>query len=319
MGGRDLTCSDDGDKYRPIKEEGDAGGKSSPKVWKTRPVSEYRYNWKYKGKEWGANYTKDDSTQLWMIPESDPFKVPAVTEEDFEGGPRLRTTYVKVERKWSNFYSSDDYVMFEATNLMIAPTSEEACKDNDGFVCKVGGVKTCFKRGNLCDLHPQCDPVDDSKIAEDELDCDNEYRKKRLIPRQATYRCQSPYHNEDSMRKNISTGVVWIRAALNDGNPECWKEEDEIERSTEWVSYYFPAIALAVLVIVTPFVAKILQFCFRNDFSAPEGVNTTLKTFVNGSPTEVEKVIGERKISSSLAQLQKLDLPRERRRRINRK
>merc|ERR1712061_329587 len=238
--GRDLTCSDDGDKYRPIKEEGDAGGESSPKVWKTRPVSEYRYNWKYKGKEWGANYTKDESTQLWMIPESDPFKVPAVTEEDFEGGPKLRTSYVKVERKWSNFYSSDDYVKDETTNLMIAPTSEEACKDNDGFVCKVGGVKTCFKRENLCNLHPQCDPVDESNTAEDELGCDNEYRKKRLITRQATYRCQSPYHNEDSLRKKTSRGVVWIRAVLNDGNPECWKEEDEIERSTDWVSYYFP-------------------------------------------------------------------------------
>ena len=82
---------------------------------------------------------------------------------------------------------------------------------------------------------------------------------------------------------------------------------------------FFPAIALAVLVIATPFVAQILQCCFRNDFSAPEGVNATLKTFVNGSPTEVEIVIGERNISSSLAQLQKLDLARERRRRINRK
>ena len=123
----------------------------------------------------------------------------------------------------------------------------------------MGGVKTCFKRENLCNLHPQvwsktpeiltfllpqCDPVDESNTAEDELDCDNEYRKKRLIPRQATYRCQSPYYNEDSMRKNKSTGVVWIRAALNDGNPECWKEEDEIERSTDWVSYYFPGLEL---------------------------------------------------------------------------
>jgi hypothetical protein len=119
----------------------------------------------------------------------------------------------------------------------------------------VGGVRTCFKRENLCNLHPQvctpspeiltfllpqCDPVDESNTAEDELNCDVEYMKKRLIPRQATYRCQSLYHNEDSMRRGTSRGVVWIRAALNDGNPECWKDEDEIERSTDWVSYYFP-------------------------------------------------------------------------------
>ena len=49
------------------------------------------------------------------------------------------------------------------------------------------------------------------------------------------------------MRKNLSTGVVWIRAALNDGNPECWKEEDEIERSTDWVSYYFPGLELGIM------------------------------------------------------------------------
>ena len=60
-----------------------------------------------------------------MIPESDPFKVPSVTEEDFEKGP------------YHDFYSSDDYVKDETTNLMMAPTTEEACKDNDGFVCKV--------------------------------------------------------------------------------------------------------------------------------------------------------------------------------------
>merc|ERR1712226_525970 len=58
--------------------------------------------------------------------------------------------------------------------------------------------------------------------------------KKGLIPRLATYRCQSPYYNEDSMRNGKSRGVVWIRAALNDGIPECWKDEDEIERSTDF-------------------------------------------------------------------------------------
>ena len=37
----------------------------------------------------------------------------------------------------ANFYSSDDYVKDETTNLMMAPTTEETCKANDGFVCKV--------------------------------------------------------------------------------------------------------------------------------------------------------------------------------------
>ena len=74
-----------------------------------------------------------------MIPESDPFKVPSVTEEDFEKGPELETSKDKKERKeeWSDFYSSDDYVKDKTTNRMVAAPTEEACKDNDGFVCKV--------------------------------------------------------------------------------------------------------------------------------------------------------------------------------------
>ena len=45
----------------------------------------------------------------------------------------------------------------------------------------------------------------------------------------------------------------------------------------------------------------------------------TLKTLIEGSPAEVRRLIAEQKISSSLAQLQKLDLPRQTRRKINRK
>ena len=100
---------------------------------------------------------------------------------------------------------------------------------------QVGGEETCFKKSQQCNLYAECDPAEGSDTAEDELDCDDEYRKKRLIPKQATFRCQSPIHNEDSVRNNKSLGVVWIRAALNDGNPECWKGEDEIERSMAWV------------------------------------------------------------------------------------
>ena len=102
--------------------------------------------------------------------------------------------------------------------------------------------ETCFKDIAKCDFHAQCDPAEGSDTAEDELNCDEEYRKKRLIPKQATYRCQSPIHNEESVRNNKSLGVVWIRAALNDGNPECWKGEDEVERSTDWVKYYIPGL-----------------------------------------------------------------------------
>ena len=105
---------------------------------------------------------------------------------------------------------------------------------------QVGGEETCFKKSQQCNLHAECDPAEGFDTAEDELDCDEEYREKGLIPKQATFRCQSPIHNEESVRNNQSLGGVWIRAALNDGNPECWKGEDEIERSMArvlWESY----------------------------------------------------------------------------------
>ena len=86
--------------------------------------------------------------------------------------------------------------------------------------------------------------------------------------------------------------------------------------------FHFPAIFLTVLSIATICASSILLICFRKgkDFSCRfPGGNSTLKTLVSGSPTEVKEVIGDRRISSCLAQLQKLDLPREERRRINRK
>ena len=80
-----------------------------------------------------------------MIPESDPFKVPPVTEEDLEKGPRAGDRkregdgFERRQRNedWAKFYSSDNYVKDETTNLMMAPTTEETCKANNGFVCKV--------------------------------------------------------------------------------------------------------------------------------------------------------------------------------------
>ena len=43
----------------------------------------------------------------------------------------------KVLEAQANFYSSDDYVKDETTNLMMAAPTEETCNANDGFVCKV--------------------------------------------------------------------------------------------------------------------------------------------------------------------------------------
>ena len=91
-------------------------------------------------------------------------------------------------------------------------------------------------------MHPHCDPVDGSTdlTAEDEVGCEGEYRRKKIIPRDATFPCQSPHHNEDSVKANLSRGVVWTRAILNDDKTECWNNKDEADRSSGWISYYIP-------------------------------------------------------------------------------
>ena len=107
---------------------------------------------------------------------------------------------------------------------------------------KVDGVQTCFKNINRCNLHPQCDPVKGSgedKTAEDELDCNEEYRRKKLFTRHATFRCQSPHHNEASVKANLSTRVVWIKAVPQDGIPECWKGQDE-DPTPPYLAYGLP-------------------------------------------------------------------------------
>ena len=51
-------------------DSGEADGSQhsqQEQVWKTWPVKEEDYNWKYKGKEEGAKYVKDSTTGLWMV------------------------------------------------------------------------------------------------------------------------------------------------------------------------------------------------------------------------------------------------------------
>ena len=104
-------------------------------------------------------------------------------------------------------------------------------KHNHKKIVQVAGVRTCFRNYLRCDLHPHCDPVDGSTdpTAEDEVGCEGEYRRKKSFPRQATLSCQSPHHNEDSVKANLSRGVVWIKAVPQDGVKECWKDEDEAQ------------------------------------------------------------------------------------------
>ena len=77
----------------------------------------------------------------------------------------------------------------------------------------------CYNESNLCDLYPVCDNAKD----EDWNKCAGRYKFKRG----ATFRCQSPHHNEETVKANLSRGVVWIKAVPQDGIPECWNNADE--------------------------------------------------------------------------------------------
>lgn len=86
---------------------------------------------------------------------------------------------------------------------------------------QVNGVTVCYNGTNLCDLHPVCDD------ALDEIECDKKYEEKGLFKKGATFLCQSLLYNEDTVKNNLSRGVVWIKAVPQDGIPECWNNVDE--------------------------------------------------------------------------------------------
>ena len=96
-------------------------------------------------------------------------------------------------------------------------------------------MSVCFLNTNLCDLHPVCDNAED----EEETFCAEKYKENGLILKEATFRCQSPHHNEDSVRANLSRGVVWIKAVPQDGIKECWRGVDE-DPSSRYLTYGLP-------------------------------------------------------------------------------
>ena len=127
FGNNETSCNDGSDLYRPILKSEEPGRQpSQPQMWKTYPtysargIPEDRY---------------DESTDLWMVLQSDPFKVPSIGERNWKSGPSFHKAPLK--KKWANFYSRDDYVKDEATDRMVAAPTEQTCRANQGFVCKV--------------------------------------------------------------------------------------------------------------------------------------------------------------------------------------
>ena len=124
----------------------------------------------------------------------------------------------------------------------------------DWFECRQN--LKCVHMDTRCDMHPNPACIywkDESKrVAEDEEDCIEEYKKKHLVARSANFKCESLIHNRDSPPFNSTiwnqthfdttqnfTGsfknatviprgtIVYIMATRCDGVPECRNGSDE--------------------------------------------------------------------------------------------
>ena len=83
-----------------------------------------------------------------------------------------------------------------------------SCVEEDK--CKVKGEMVCIDRRVVCDTHPHCDD------GRDELNCKESYLAKGLIKEGATFRCQSPHHNQES---ETNTVVIWaVRSYCKNSN-----------------------------------------------------------------------------------------------------
>ena len=105
------------------------------------------------------------------------------------------------------------------------PGNSSAC-ELDSVRCNKKGEMVCLDLSLKCDMHPQCDE------GEDEKDCSDTYVTRGLISPSATYRCQSPHHNDNS-----DTPTVTNWASRCDGREECFLGEDEADCDTKWIVY----------------------------------------------------------------------------------
>ena len=106
---------------------------------------------------------------------------------------------------------------------------------------------------NLCDQHPVCDPGEDTDgIAQDEFNCLESYKEKKLSTKEATYLCQSIYHNEDSVAANHSLGIVMIKAVPCDGIATCWEAWDESLCDSDFLTKWIPGTIVVIMSFSPP-------------------------------------------------------------------
>ena len=67
-------------------------------------------------------------------------------------------------------------------------------------------------------MHPQC------LYGEDEEHCEEEYKKKGLISKDATFPCFSPHYHPNSSSTKVAVKILGVRC---DGEPTCHNGLDE--------------------------------------------------------------------------------------------
>ena len=131
----------------------------------------------------------------------------------------------------------DEYVIDEYTSVNVTW---------EWFHCKVS--QKCIHASSRCDLHPHPECIyekDGVLVSEDEEDCFEVYKLKRLIKESAAFECPSLDHNKKSPAilstvynatiydyvydvTVIPHGViVMIKGTRCDGTIDCWNGEDE--------------------------------------------------------------------------------------------
>eukprot|EP00092_Neocalanus_flemingeri_P080309 GFUD01100156.1.p1 GENE.GFUD01100156.1~~GFUD01100156.1.p1 ORF type:complete len:1047 (+),score=211.36 GFUD01100156.1:131-3271(+) len=122
----------------------------------------------------------------------------------------------------------------------------QACSNTEYFQCS---ATTCLHPGLRCDGHPQCSQ------GEDEEDCEDDYKEKKIVPADATFMCDLTYANSPTIK-------MW--AIPCDGIRTCTKGEDEADCGKELLSFYWLIVVILLLCFISIALPKAMQCIATN-------------------------------------------------------
>ena len=131
----------------------------------------------------------------------------------------------------------------------------------------------CIPPNLRCDLSPNC------PHGEDEDDCLQKYREKKLIPAEATFQCPHIYH------PNVTTLAVRC-----DGVTECDNVEDEENCNKDAFSFEYMLIIIGSLALFSFIPIKYLAMYFVRDIS-PINIEMDSIIIQNGACNNVKNEI----------------------------